>query len=99
MDSLNPAHPEPCPPRTESAIDESVIRGHPELIAEGWVRRNLADPERAGETMELYRSMGFEVRAEKLSPEDFGAPCMACALAVCSTYVLIYTRKMSSEST
>jgi hypothetical protein len=96
MDSLKPTHPDPCPPRTEPAIDESVIQGHPELIAKGWVRRNLADPERAGETMDLYRSMGFEVRAEKLSPEDFGAKCLACALAVCSTYVLIYTRKMPS---
>lgn len=62
------------------------------------MRRNLADPERAEETMAVYRSMGFEVRAEKLTPEDFGAKCMECALAVCSTYVLIYTRKTPSES-
>ncbi|MAF26996.1 MAG: hypothetical protein QF819_10335 [Gemmatimonadota bacterium] len=63
-----------------------------DLEAQGWVRRNLSDPSRVDEVVELYESLGHEVRIEKLGPEDFADACESCALSVCSSYVMIYTR-------
>jgi len=78
---------------TGEIFDEQGIRTDQELIALGWVRRHLADPDRAREARELYESMGFEVRLQALSPRDFGAKCKLCAETVCGTYAMIYTRK------
>ena len=63
------------------------------LEAEGWQRRFLADEFRAKEAVELYTSMGYEVRAQELEPADFGPRCGECSDIVCRSYVLIYTRK------
>ncbi len=71
---------------------ELSVEADPRLVAEGWVRRHLADPARAEESIELYKSMGYEVRAQKLSPADFGPGCSGCAPVVGRTCVLIYTR-------
>jgi hypothetical protein len=65
----------------------------PKLLAEGWVRRHLADAAKAEESVDLYRSMGFEVRVEQLTPGDFGPQCAQCASAACHACVLIYTRR------
>ena len=69
------------------------IPADPDLVAQGWERRHLADPDRADEAVQLYSSLGFEVRTQKLTPADFGPDCGQCAAVVCKTYVLIYTRK------
>lgn len=73
---------EPKPPRSD-----------PDLIEAGWERRFLADPDRLEEATEIYRSLGLEIRAEPLGPSDFGPDCQDCSSDVCSSYVLIYTRK------
>ncbi len=65
----------------------------PILAAQGWERRQLVDPERAQEFIELYESLGFEVLAKKLTPEDFAKACQEGASVVCQTYVLLHTRK------
>ncbi len=75
------------------------IPGNTALEAEGWERRYLADPDRAREAVELYSSLGFEVRAEKLEPADFGTQCGDCSQVVCRSYVLIYTRKRGEVAT
>ena len=80
-------------PKREPSEFESSVRSNPKLLAEGWVRRNLADPARAEEMTELYRSLGYEVQAVKLTPEDFGPCCQDCASEICRSYVVIYTRK------
>jgi hypothetical protein len=68
------------------------------LIAEGWTRRYLADPIRAREAVELYRSLGYEVRAARLTPADLEPSCRDCAPVICRSYVLIYTRKMAGPA-
>ncbi len=80
--------PVPLPP-----ADELSVQADPKLIAEGWERRHLVDPDRAKESVELYTAMGFEVKECTLNPADFGPMCQSCASAVCRTYVMIYTRK------
>lgn len=71
------------------------LAGHadPALTAKGWVRRNVADSDRASEVIELYRSLGFDVRVEPLRPADFGPQCQGCVLSACKSYLMIYTRK------
>lgn len=74
-------------------LEFGTVRSDPALIAAGWVRRHLVDPDRARESVELYESMGFEVLAHELTPADFGPRCQECASIVCRSYVLIYTRR------
>lgn len=74
-------------------LELGTVRSDPALIAAGWVRRHLVDPDRARESVELYESMGFEVLAHELTPEDFGPQCQECASVVCRSHVLIYTRR------
>ncbi len=80
-----------------AACVEAGIAGNPALEAEGWQRRYLADEPRAREALELYGSMGFEVRAEKLDAEDFAEQCGDCSPTVCRSYVMIYTRKPAAS--
>ncbi len=81
-------------PEPESDIDKRDIRSDPELIAAGWVRRHLVDMERAQESLELYSSIGYEVKMQELKPEDFGPNCLHCTSVICRSYVLVYTRKL-----
>lgn len=81
------------PPDLEGDPSGCAVPGDPKLLAEGWVRKHLVDPDRARESIELYTSLGYEVRAQKLTPADFGPMCKDCASVVCRSYVLIYTRK------
>ena len=76
-----------------NCADDIGVRTDPKLAAEGWERRSLVDPSRAEEFIELYESLGFEVLAQKLTPEDFSETCRDCASVVCKTYILIHTRK------
>jgi hypothetical protein len=91
---LHPS-PEPGPERGPhpGAVDEHAIPADPTLVAAGWTRRSLADPARAAEMIELYRSLGFEAQAVELEPEDFGPSCLSCASILCRSYVMIYTRR------
>ncbi len=78
---------------TVPASSAAGIPGNLARAAEGWQRRYLADEHRAREAVELYSSLGFEVRAEQLDASHFGPQCGECSLAVCTSYVLIYTRR------
>ena len=73
---------------------ESAIAADPELLAAGWVRRYLADSDRAREAVELYTKLGYEVKAQELTPANFDTSCGDCPSHVCQAYVLIYTRKL-----
>ncbi len=65
----------------------------PTLAAEGWERRFMADGLRLAEYTELYASMGYEVRAEKVPPDEIGSECGDCRLLICRQFVTLYTRK------
>ncbi len=78
-----------------TASSDVGVRSSASLLAQGWVRRYLADPARAREAQETYTAAGFEVHLETLAPSDFGAKCQGCAAAACRSYVVVYTRKKS----
>ncbi len=64
---------------------------NPDLLAAGWERRSMVDPERAREMAELYELSGFEVRLAPLAPLDFGPACTLCRESACKDYVMVYT--------
>jgi hypothetical protein len=69
---------------------ESRVR---ELETQGWTRQFTTEVERAKEYVELYESLGNEVRLEPVTPDLMVAEeCATCLLAACDKYVVIYTR-------
>lgn len=88
----------PSDPPVRSGEDDSLsVRSDPALLAEGWERRHMVGPDRIDESIEIYTSMGFEVKAQPLCAEDFAAQCKECGSVVCRSYVMIYTRKKNAS--
>jgi hypothetical protein len=87
---------QPCPAQGDEDFAVTSMPGDAELVAAGWVRRHLADAARAQESIDLYTSMGYEVKVQELTPADFGPQCAHCASVMCRACVLIYTRKQES---
>ncbi len=77
---------EPNPRTCGAAADER-------LAAEGWVRRHSVDADRVEESVELYRSLGFEVLTRQLTTADYDPSCQECVASDCPLHVLIYTRR------
>ena len=75
-----------------------------ELIKEGWTRRFVATEPRLSEMVELYQSMGYEVRLEPLPPVDCDSTneepgeCRECFKGFEDQYKIIYTRQKRGES-
>jgi len=62
------------------------------LIAEGWVRRFIADANRVQHAIEMYQELGQEVRVEALALEQVKEECHGCLL-ILKQLKAIYTRK------
>jgi hypothetical protein len=98
-----PVNYEPdCPPDLGRALEDGLgplqlptldFPPDPQLAAEGWERRFMADPARAEEASNIYAELGFEVRAEMIKPSELSIICGDCRLATCHSYVTIYTRR------
>ena len=69
----------------------------PELLAQGWERRFMADPARAGESAELYEALGYEVLTEPVKPVELPDACTDCKVVVYFSYVNVYTRRKRSD--
>ena len=64
-----------------------------ELKRHGWIRRFVADEARLGEAVELYESLGYEVRLEPAVFDEINKECQKCLLYQdCDRYKTIYTR-------
>ena len=60
-----------------------------------WERRNTVGEDRVGELVELYESLGFEVKVEPFSEvEGGGEVCESCLTHSAVEYFVIYTRKL-----
>ncbi|MFQ6123973.1 MAG: hypothetical protein ACE5R6_05115 [Candidatus Heimdallarchaeota archaeon] len=65
----------------------------PQLEKEGWTRQFTIEEHRVSEYVELYESLGHEVRVEPVEPSDLEMEeCQACYAADCEKYRTIYTR-------
>ncbi len=64
-----------------------------EFEAQGWIRQFTIEAERVDEYVELYESLGNEVRVEPVTPDVMQAEeCATCLLAACDKYRVIFTR-------
>ncbi|KYH36566.1 MAG: hypothetical protein AYL30_007420 [Candidatus Hecatellales archaeon B24] len=61
-----------------------------ELRKQGWIRQFTASEPRLSEAVELYESLGYEVKLEPAIPSEANEACRECLLYEdCKT---IYTR-------
>ena len=74
-------------------LSDAQLEADPALAAEGWERRFNADPQRAEEAMELYKQLGYEVRAEPAPAAELTDDCEGCRAVVALQFKTIYTRK------
>ena len=74
-------------------LSEAQLQPDPALLADGWERRFTADFQRAAEAVELYTTLGYEVRAESMRPEEFTDQCEGCRSLAAQEFKTIYTRK------
>lgn len=63
-----------------------------ELEKQGWTKQFTACEPRLSEAVELYMSLGLEVRLEPLLPEELDEKCKVCYEADKDKYRTIYTR-------
>jgi hypothetical protein len=77
----------------DRVLSDAQLKPDPALVAEGWERRFTADEQRTKEAMELYRQLGYEVRAEPVQPEELHDDCLDCRTVVSFHFQTIYTRK------
>lgn len=71
-----------------------------QLEKEGWTRQFTIEEHRLSEYVELYESLGHEVRVGPVEPSSLEMEeCQACYLAECSKYRTIYTRRKLNKET
>lgn len=63
------------------------------LEESGWTRRYVGAPPQLDDQVELYESLGLEVRLEPVEPADLADLCAGCSLAT-SLFRVVYTRRM-----
>ncbi len=80
------------------AAEALGVLDDPALVAAGWVRRHLVDPDRAQETAAAYAAAGFEVHLQAMRTRDFGAACQSCAASACGACYIVYTRRPPREA-
>ncbi|MHA1977333.1 MAG: hypothetical protein ACW98F_06750 [Candidatus Hodarchaeales archaeon] len=61
------------------------------LEKEGWVKKFSVEVHRVDEYVELYKSLGLEVRVEPVIPDE-RKECQICFEAECDRFKIIYTR-------
>ena len=72
---------------------DSERPGDPALVREGWQRRFMADGGRLKEYVDLYQTLGFEVRTEPVTQAELAEECGDCRLLICRLFVTVYTRR------
>lgn len=79
------------------AFSTDTISPDPELIAQGWERRFVADGSRVKEMSDLYKEMGLEVRMEPVKKDQMAVKCEDCHIHMMLNFKTIYTRKKSKK--
>lgn len=58
-----------------------------------WVKRNVTDEHRVKDMIELYESMGFEIKVEDFSVQNNHSECNECMLESPEKFKVIFTRR------
>ena len=80
-------------PLKNPGIPNLDILPDPDLVAKGWERRFMADPNRLQESTAIYKELGYEIHIEPVKPEELSTVCGDCRLVACSAFSTIYTRR------
>ena len=67
-----------------------------ELKREGWVKQFTIDEPRLSEAVELYKSLGYEVRLEEAEFNKDNETCRPCFQVDCNKCKTIYVRQKKS---
>lgn len=73
-------------------VNERTTLSKQPLEAEGWVRRFVADAERAREVEDLYSKLGYDVQSVPVEPGEFQGDCLGCQAVAYFRFRTIYTR-------
>jgi hypothetical protein len=79
-------------------MSEKKASREEELKKEGWVRQFTTDEPRLSEAVELYESIGVEVRLEPWDLGELEDECDECLAAYPERFKTIYTRKKKDAS-
>ena len=69
-----------------------------ELKREGWVKQFTTDEPRLSESVELYKSLGYEVRLEEAVFNKDNETCRTCLQVDCNKCKTIYIRRKKPAS-
>jgi hypothetical protein len=64
-----------------------------ELEKKGWVKQTTIGEPRLSEIVELYRSLGYEVRLESLKLDELDEECRRCYESEVDEVKTVYVRK------
>ncbi|MDH4221436.1 MAG: hypothetical protein OEV19_01690, partial [Candidatus Bathyarchaeota archaeon] len=64
-----------------------------ELGEEGWVKQTTIGEPRLGEIVELYKSLGYEVRLEPVRLDELDEECRRCYESEIDEVKTVYVRK------
>ena len=81
----------------DRTLSAEQLAPDPARVAEGWVRRFVADGRRADEALALYRSLGFEAVADPIRQEELRPGCDDCKVVTLLHFKTIYTRKLKDS--
>ena len=68
-----------------------------ELKKEGWLKRTTIGEPRLSEIVELYKSLGYEVRVEPVTLEEMDEDCRRCYKNDIDKVGTVYVRKKKKE--
>jgi hypothetical protein len=68
------------------------LRGK-ELEKEGWVKQTTIGEPRLSEIVELYKSLGYEVRLESVELDELDEECRRCYEGEVDEVKTVYVRK------
>jgi hypothetical protein len=61
-----------------------------------WEKRNLTDEFRILDMIELYESMGYEVKVEDYSADNCSVECNSCLVETPEKFKVVYTRRLKN---
>jgi len=64
-----------------------------ELAKEGWVKQTTIGEPRLSEIVELYKSLGYEVRLEPVKLDELDEECRRCYESEVDRVKTVYVRK------
>ena len=64
-----------------------------EIQEEGWVKQTTIGEPRLNEIVQLYKSLGYEVRLETVKLDELGEECRRCYESEIGEVKTVYVRK------